>query len=80
VLQSLQEELEALRGDRPLRVRVRGLQLMTGDPEAAHVLYAGIQDPCDPHLEPSVPKLMAMCRAVIRAFARSGLVPPQDVR
>ena len=83
VLQGLQQELQALRGEKPLRVRVRGLQLMKGDPTAAHVLYAGIQDldlaPGLP-LEPSVPKLMSMCWAVIRAFARSKLVPPQDVR
>ena len=44
VLQSLQDEVRALRGERPLSVRVRGLRLMKGDPAAAHVLYAGIDD------------------------------------
>ena len=38
VLQSVQDEVQAVRGDRPLCVRVRGLQLMKGDPAAAHVL------------------------------------------
>ena len=87
VLQRLQEELQALRGDRPLRVRVRGLELMKGDPAAAHVLYASIGDPNpdpdpgpDPQPQPSVSRLLAMCHAVIGSFAEAGLVATHDVR
>jgi len=91
VLQSAQDEVQALRGDRPLRMSVRGLQLMKGDPAAAHVLYANVRhSPPDPDpngysdpdrdTEASVFKLQQMCAVIIRAFAAAGLVPPHDVR
>ena len=91
VLQKVQQEVQALRGERPLRVRVRGLHLMKGDPAAAHVLYAGIQDgppetdsegdaDPDPGAGVSVQKLQQMCAAVTSAFAEAGLVLRHGIR
>ena len=91
VLQAVQDEVQALRGERPLRVSVRGLRLMKGDPAAAHVLYAGIRGAL-PEPDPdgnsdqgrdagaSVDTLQRICAVVMRAFAAAGLVPQHDVR
>ena len=96
VLQTLQDEVQGLRGDRPLRVSVRGLRLMKGVPAAARVLYARVRDAqlgsypdTDPDPDPGQPceemeagvqTLHRICAAVIRAFADAGLLSEHDIR
>jgi len=74
VLQNVSSKIkEALEG-RPIAVTLKGLALMKGSPQKAHVLYARVEE------VGSGERLQRACQVIIDAFVEAGLVLEKDSR
>lgn len=74
VLQNVSSKIkEALEG-RPIAVTLKGLALMRGSPQKAHVLYARVEE------VGSGERLQRACQVIIDAFVEAGLVLEKDSR
>ena len=64
--QSLDEIVRPILDDKPLKVTVEGLDIMKGQPNRAHVLYAQIRDESN--------KFQSIADQIVKQFVKSGLL------
>lgn len=74
VLQGLHAKLLEALDNRPVAVRLKGVECMRGSPAKAHVLYAKVED-AD---EEKKNRLLGACKVLRDAFVEAGLVSEKD--
>ncbi|KAH9301441.1 hypothetical protein KI387_013024, partial [Taxus chinensis] len=72
VLQKVSSQVKEALENRPIAVRLKGLEIMRGKPEKAHVLYAPVEEVGGGE------RLQHACRVIIDAFVEAGLVMQKD--
>ncbi|XP_057527923.1 uncharacterized protein LOC130806743 isoform X2 [Amaranthus tricolor] len=72
VLQNVSSELAEVLGNRPLFVRLKGLNCMKGSPAKAQVLYIPVEEIGDEG------RLLRACQIIIDAYVKAGLVLEKD--
>ncbi|KAL2608446.1 hypothetical protein R1flu_027019 [Riccia fluitans] len=73
VLKKTQAAVHDILEGRPVILEFRGVEIMRGNPNEAHVLYARVEDSAEKT------RLLQACRVLIDAYVESGLVMEKDI-